>query len=106
MSFSTISNIRKHLPQGTVVIQSAIDNRYITYYLLVVTLSTTFFWTVSCFTNFLPTPSNLYSQKVRIRYYIHLALLRDILFNDTSIVMVPAERHSVSILPFHATDVQ
>ncbi|KAK0431407.1 caspase domain-containing protein [Armillaria borealis] len=55
---------------GTIVIQSTVDPRYMSYYLLLATLSTTLFWTMSCFTNFLPTPSNLYSQRARIRRYI------------------------------------
>ncbi len=38
--------------------------------LLLATISTTLFWPMSCFTNFLPMPSNLYSQKARIRRYI------------------------------------
>ncbi|KAK0207463.1 caspase domain-containing protein [Armillaria fumosa] len=56
--------------EGTVVIQSAIDNRYITYYLILATLSTTLFWTMSCFTNFLPAPSSFCSQRAKIRRYI------------------------------------
>ncbi|KAK0475406.1 hypothetical protein IW261DRAFT_1422238 [Armillaria novae-zelandiae] len=60
----------KTSPQGTAVIQNAIDNRYTTYYLILASLSTTLFWTVSCFTNFLPAPSGLYSRRAKTRHYI------------------------------------
>ncbi|KAK0462311.1 caspase domain-containing protein [Desarmillaria tabescens] len=63
-------DVKRDRGERTAIVQSTFDSRYMTYYILLSTLTTTFFWTVSCFTNFLPTPLILYSQRASIRRYL------------------------------------
>ncbi|KAK0213427.1 caspase domain-containing protein [Desarmillaria ectypa] len=63
-------NAKKDRGEATVIVQSTFDSRYMAYYLLLETLSATLFWTVSCFTNLLPTPSILYRQRARMQHYL------------------------------------